>query len=168
MVVLLAACGDDIREKAAPQSPVGPVPAFDQRTGDPQRGWEALISEGYVGCGVPLTAYRQVFDPAPPHVRLPGRTGTNAELPFNMTAFKTASGIEVARSIGKAPAAAAAMRSAASPRTTSARPLWRSASTSGSYDPSLSRPPAMRTALGSRRPRSAATDAPTFVPFEAS
>jgi mono/diheme cytochrome c family protein len=95
VVGVLAGCGDDVREPKAPQSPVGPVPAYDQRTGDPQRGWDALINEGYVGCGVPLTAYRQVFDPAPPHVRLPGRSGVNAEMPFNMTAFTTASGVEV-------------------------------------------------------------------------
>jgi mono/diheme cytochrome c family protein len=71
------------------------VPAFDQRAGDPGRGWDALINEGYVGCGAPLTAYRKVFDAAPPSARLPGRTGANAEMPYNMTAFRTASGVEV-------------------------------------------------------------------------
>ncbi|MDQ3334017.1 MAG: c-type cytochrome [Myxococcota bacterium] len=95
VLVGLVACGDDVREPKAPTSPTGPIPAYEQRTGEAPRGWSALINEGYVGCGVPLTAYRKVFDPAPPHARLPGRTGTNAELPFRMTAFKTASGVEV-------------------------------------------------------------------------
>ena len=94
-VVLAAACGDDIREPKAPTSPVGPVPAYDQRAGDPVRGRAALINEGYVGCGIPLTAYRKVFDAAPAATRLPDRTGTNADLPYRMTAFKTASGVEV-------------------------------------------------------------------------
>jgi hypothetical protein len=95
VLVGLVACGDDIREPKAPTSPTGPVPAYDQRSGDAARGWSALINEGYVGCGVPLTAYRKVFDPAPAHTRLAGRTGANAEMPFRMTAFKTASGVEV-------------------------------------------------------------------------
>lgn len=95
IVVLAAACGDDVREPKAPTSPLGPVPMYEQRTGDPMRGWSALINEGYVGCGVPLTAYRKVFDAAPPYARLPDRTGTNADLPYRMTAFETASGVEV-------------------------------------------------------------------------
>ena len=94
-LILLAACGDDLREPKAPTSPVGPVPAYDQRTGDAARGWSALINEGYVGCGIPLTAYRKVFDAAPSRSRLPGRTGANAEMPYRMTAFTTARGVEV-------------------------------------------------------------------------
>ncbi|MCW5803812.1 MAG: c-type cytochrome [Deltaproteobacteria bacterium] len=90
-----AACGND-HGVVAPSSPVGDVPAFDQRTGDPANGWRALIEEGYVGCGVPLTAYRKVFNQQiPASYRLPERTGANAELPYNMTAFTTASGVEV-------------------------------------------------------------------------
>lgn len=95
LLILLVACGDDYREPVAPTSPLGPVPVYEQREGDAARGWSALINEGYVGCGVPLTAYRKVFDPAPPSVRLDGRTGANAEMPYRMTAFRTASGVEV-------------------------------------------------------------------------
>src|SRR5215207_1394001 len=94
-MILLVACGDDHREPMAQTSPTGPVPPYDQRTGDAETGWSALINEGYVGCGVPLTAYRKVFDPAPASVRLAGRTGANAEMPYRMTAFRTASGVEV-------------------------------------------------------------------------
>ena len=89
----LVACGGDSLD--APTSPVGPVPEFDQRTGDPANGWRALIEEGYVGCGIPLSAYRKVFpDPAPASVRL-DRTGINADLPYDLTAFRTASGVDV-------------------------------------------------------------------------
>jgi hypothetical protein len=90
----LIGCGGS-PELDAPTSPVGPVPAYDQRPGDPEAGRRALFEEGYVGCGVPLTAYRKVApDPAPPHLRL-DRAGPSAELPDNLTAFTTASGVEV-------------------------------------------------------------------------
>jgi mono/diheme cytochrome c family protein len=89
----LVGCGEGLD---APIAPVGPVPAYDQRAGDPANGYRALLDEGYVGCGIPMEAYRKVFPgPAPASERLPGRTGTNAELPYNFTAFTTASGVEV-------------------------------------------------------------------------
>lgn len=89
----LAGCGEGLD---APIAPVGPIPAYAQRTGDPANGYRALLDEGYVGCGIPMEAYRKVFpDPAPASERLPGRSGTNAELPYNFTAFTTASGVEV-------------------------------------------------------------------------
>ncbi len=93
--VVFLACGGS-GEPAAPTSPVGPVPEFDQRTGDAANGWRALIEEGYVGCGVPLTAYKRVSpDPAPAEYLLADRTGANADLPYNLTAFRTASGVDV-------------------------------------------------------------------------
>src|SRR5688572_82261 len=89
----LVACGGP--DLDAPSSPVGPVPAFEQRLGDPAAGWRAIIEEGYVGSGVPLTAYRKVQpDPAPPSLRL-DRSGPSADLPYNLTAFTTASGVDV-------------------------------------------------------------------------
>jgi len=91
----LLACGGT-GEPDSPTSPVGEIPEFEQRTGDAANGWRALIEEGYVGCGVPLTAYRRVSsDPAPPELRLADRTGVNADLPYNLTAFRTPSGVDV-------------------------------------------------------------------------
>jgi len=90
----LVACGND-SERASPVSPIGEVPAFEQRTGDAANGYRALIEEGYVGCGIPLATYRKVFpDPAPAELRLE-RGGINADLPYNLTAFRAASGIDV-------------------------------------------------------------------------
>lgn len=66
-----------------------------QRPGDPQKGYEALVNRGYVSCGIPYSIYSQFFSPAPESERLPGRTGRNAELPFNQTALTTKSGVEV-------------------------------------------------------------------------
>src|SRR5207244_1724746 len=87
--------GNDRGEPRAPSSPVGDVPEYAQRTGDPARGWRALIENGYVGCGVPMSAYNKVAQPAPDELRLPDRTGANAPLPYNLTAFTTASGVDV-------------------------------------------------------------------------
>jgi mono/diheme cytochrome c family protein len=92
VICLLAACGEDLD---APRSPVGAVPESEQRTGDAREGWRALIEEGYVGCGLPLSAYKRVFpEPAPEAVRL-DRAGPSADLPYNLTAFRTASGVDV-------------------------------------------------------------------------
>ena len=93
-LIALVACGDS-GEPKAPTSPVGPVEPYEQRAGDAQRGYLALVNEGYVGCGIPLSAFRKVFQPVPEAARLPGRTGANAEMPANMTAFRTASGVDV-------------------------------------------------------------------------
>src|SRR5205814_9690547 len=87
--------GDTRGEPPGASSPVGEVPAYPQRTGDAAAGWRALIEGGYVGCGVPMSAYKRVSQPAPPSERLPDRGGINAELPYNLTAFTTATGVEV-------------------------------------------------------------------------
>jgi cytochrome c5 len=88
-------CGGEAREPWPTESPLGPVEPEPQREGDAETGYSALVNAGYVGCGVPYSAYAQVFTAAPPELRLPGREGVNAELPFNMTAFTTSSGVEV-------------------------------------------------------------------------
>jgi hypothetical protein len=90
--LVAAACGEGLD---APRSPVGPVEETEQRLGDPAEGWRALVEEGYVGCGLPLSAYRQVFpEPAPEAARVE-RAGLSADLPYNLTAFTTASGVDV-------------------------------------------------------------------------
>src|SRR5688572_29126789 len=89
--VLLVACGggqdgdDDVTE-----SPPGPIPEYPQRDGDPAAGWRALIEEGYVGCGIPRSAYDQVFAPAPEWARL-DRPGNAATLPYTYNGFRTSS-----------------------------------------------------------------------------
>jgi cytochrome c5 len=71
------------------------VPPSTQRAGDPDAGYQALVNNGYVSCGVPYSAYIRVIGAAPEASRLPGRTGHNAELPYNFTASTTPSGVEV-------------------------------------------------------------------------
>jgi mono/diheme cytochrome c family protein len=72
-----------------------PIPADPQRKGDPKKGYTALVNEGYVSCGVPETAFAQVFGAAPPDQQIPGRNAKNATLPYNLTRFTTSDGIDV-------------------------------------------------------------------------
>ncbi len=89
----LAACGSDGADPPLESEP-GPIPAYEQRAGDADAGWRALIENGYVGCGIPKSAYDQVFSPAPEWARL-DRGGSNATMPYNFTAFRTTGGVEV-------------------------------------------------------------------------
>jgi mono/diheme cytochrome c family protein len=69
--------------------------AEPQRAGDPTKGYDALVNNGYVPCGIPYSAFAQVYGPAPETMRVPGRTGRNAELPYNFTSMKAKSGVEI-------------------------------------------------------------------------
>jgi hypothetical protein len=73
---------------------IGPVPEYPQREGDAERGYRLLVNEGYVGCGLPYSAF-SLQGAAPEHLRLPGREGHNAELAYDSNAFVTQSGVEV-------------------------------------------------------------------------
>jgi len=70
---------------AALHSPTGVVPAAAQRAGNPQAGWQALISADYVSCGLPLVAFKQLASAngMVAKNRLQ-RTGPAAELPYSL------------------------------------------------------------------------------------
>lgn len=74
------------------------IPPYEQRPGDPETGYTALVSAGYVGCGVPYSAYTQAFPAAPENRRLPGRTGLNETLSYDFNAFTLPSGVDVVSS----------------------------------------------------------------------
>ena len=96
-VMLLSACGQE--EPSPPTiSPVGPVPAEEQRSGNPEKGYQMLVNEPYVTCGVPYSAYQQITEAPDPRYLLPGREGRNAELPYWLTARTTEAGIELVTS----------------------------------------------------------------------
>jgi mono/diheme cytochrome c family protein len=88
-----AACGGGDGGPPLESEP-GPIPEYPQRAGDADAGWRALIENGYVGCGIPRSAYDQVISPAPEWARL-DRGGANATLPYNFTSFQTTSGVDV-------------------------------------------------------------------------
>ena len=64
------------------------IPPEPQAPGDPVKGYEALVTKGYITCGIPWL----LFGLAKPALgsyadgeALPGRSGKNAEVPFNWT-----------------------------------------------------------------------------------
>lgn len=83
--------------EAATPTPADPgvLTAEPQRSGDAARGWQALVNEGYVGCGAPRALYDRFAGTAPAGWRLPGRDGRGAELPYFANAYTAPSGVEV-------------------------------------------------------------------------
>lgn len=97
-LLVLAGCHADetgTTSSTGGDGPEVPIAADPQRQGDPAKGYSALVGEGYVSCGVPNTAFSQVFGPAPASEQLPGRDAKNAKLPYNLTRFTTTDGIDV-------------------------------------------------------------------------
>ena len=66
-----------------------------QRPGDAAQGYQTLIDQGYITCGIPLRLYQQFAPPTASANKLAGRTGQNADLPYYFTATTTKSGVEV-------------------------------------------------------------------------
>ncbi|MEO8702055.1 MAG: hypothetical protein ABI867_18575 [Kofleriaceae bacterium] len=97
-VVVVACGGSDAPHVELPAPPPvavaseGMIAPEPQRAGDPKRGWEALVSEGYVGCGVPRTLWKQFGGTTPASWRLDRTSG--ADLPYFMNAAKSPAGIE--------------------------------------------------------------------------
>jgi len=71
----------------------GPIPAWPQRAGDPVRGFEALLGEPYVACGLPYRAW-EALGGADSGPRLPGRSGAGADLPYFNNLATNADGVE--------------------------------------------------------------------------
>ncbi len=69
-----------------------------QRPGDPDLGWELMMNEGYVGCGLPASAFPllKYVTPVTPDEVLPGRTGPAAEFPFKWNYHVAESGVPLA------------------------------------------------------------------------
>jgi cytochrome c5 len=97
-----AACGGEPARRplppppaptAAPADELAPIPPDPQRPGDARRGWEALVTEGYVGCGVPRSLYDRFAGAAHPAARVERARG--AELPYYLNAAVMPSGVEV-------------------------------------------------------------------------
>jgi mono/diheme cytochrome c family protein len=101
LVLTLAACdGESDRGDASGRfrSSTGPVPETPQRAGDAAAGYQALVNEPYVSCGMPYSAFRRLTPETDPADLLPGREGRNAELPYHLTAHTNADGVEIVSS----------------------------------------------------------------------
>ena len=94
--------GGSLGGPASPRSKADPglIPASSQRPGDPAKGYDALINRAAVGCGLPYSAYRKArgVRRSAPALAPPGRTGRNAELPYQLTARGSATGVELVTS----------------------------------------------------------------------
>jgi mono/diheme cytochrome c family protein len=93
-----ASTGDPARPPG-PWDEGWPIPHTPQVPGDPEAGYRALLAEGYVSCGVPWSVWPLIKDMLGDFTRgapLPGRTGKNAEVPYNWTVHTPASGVEIA------------------------------------------------------------------------
>ena len=95
LALALAACDDTEPGAEDHRSPLGAVTAADQRPGDPEAGYRALVNEPYVSCGMPYDAYARVAGEMGEAATLPGREGRNAELPYALTAHVNADGVEI-------------------------------------------------------------------------
>jgi hypothetical protein len=76
------------------------VDALSQRTGDPVKGRIALLNNGlpnkpFISCGVPYTLYSKLRGPTPGNLRIPGRLGHNADLPYYLSTAVTRRNVEV-------------------------------------------------------------------------
>ena len=87
-VLALTGCtrGDDA-SSPFPSAPIGPVPEYEQLPGDPAAGFDTLVNEGYVSCGVPHSVYAEVNPEVPESAKLAGRSARNADLPYFATSF---------------------------------------------------------------------------------
>ena len=83
---------------AATSYPVVVIGAEPQRPGDPAKGYRALVNEAYVPCGIPYSAYSQVYGPASAADTIPGREGRNATLAYDFTSMTTKEGVELVTS----------------------------------------------------------------------
>lgn len=79
---------------------VGQIPASPQRSGDPEKGYDALINRAVLTCGIPHGAYLKAVgeDRPDPGPQFTGRRGLNAELPFGLTAYRAPSGVDLVTS----------------------------------------------------------------------
>jgi mono/diheme cytochrome c family protein len=95
-LIALVGCGSS--SMSAPPPPDFPYPSIaaePQRAGDPAKGYDYLVNGGYISCGIPKSLYDQVFPPASASLRIPGRTGDNADLAYNFSAATSSEGVRV-------------------------------------------------------------------------
>ncbi|MEM6990722.1 MAG: hypothetical protein AAF721_09500 [Myxococcota bacterium] len=94
-----ADASDDGAPEPGPWDAGWPIPPSEQVPGDIDSGYWAMLNEGYVTCGIPFSIFDLVsgalgsFASGDP---LPGRTGPNAEVPYNWTVHVAESGAEIA------------------------------------------------------------------------
>ncbi|MGH8559943.1 MAG: hypothetical protein ACRESZ_21320 [Methylococcales bacterium] len=99
-IVLLAlllthACDRESAEQSIQLPALGYVPATVQRAGDPEAGYDALVNQPYITCGIPYSAYQRGANPLRPDQLLPGRNAQNRDLPYLLTNHTTAGNVRL-------------------------------------------------------------------------
>lgn len=94
LFLTLSACTEPDNGDVQKAEP-GPVPAAEQRPGNPEAGYDVLVNGGYLTCGMPYSAWVRTAQPRESLPPLAGRRGRNADLPYYFTAYHNAEGVEV-------------------------------------------------------------------------
>ena len=95
VVTLVAACAADPKPGPQPDWPYPQIPSEPQRAGDAAKGYDYLLNGGYITCGIPKTAFDQVFGNPPVADKIDGRTGDSKNLPFYYSAATSSEGVTV-------------------------------------------------------------------------
>ncbi len=90
IVVIFYNCKDDDRV-SIPEGTIA-LPSYDQRSGDPEAGFEYLIYGDYVGHGIPYQAYNLAMGNGQNRLN---RTGDNATVAYDFTAVDAPNGVRV-------------------------------------------------------------------------
>ncbi len=98
MVFVVVGCAPGAEPPPEPYVWPDAIPAEPQREGDPDAGYDAFVNEGYISCGIPWSVFEIAVSPATPEELIPGRTGRNAEIAYNWTAFTTEGGVDLVSS----------------------------------------------------------------------
>ena len=89
--------GDD-GDPAAPWDQGWRIPPSEQVPGDADAGYWSMLNEGYVSCGIPFSLFGVAQGSLGSYANgdpLPGRTGPNAEVPYNWTVHLNEDGVEI-------------------------------------------------------------------------
>lgn len=96
-VALLSACSEPASDTdSSPtvgKAPVGPIPAYEQQSGDAAAGYEAILDADYASCGPPYDAWRRVTPATAQPSALP-RSGAGS-LPYFMSLRDNADGVRI-------------------------------------------------------------------------
>lgn len=84
-------CKDDTTTVDYPTGTT-PIPASEQRSGNPNDGYEYLVYGNYVGSGVPYGAFSLAMGNGS---NLLNRTGDNEQVPYDFTAVDASNGVRV-------------------------------------------------------------------------
>lgn len=95
LLVFFTNCKDELSTENPPAPPVGttPIPASEQRNGDPDSGYDYLVYGDYVGNGIPIGAFNLAGQGSDEN--LLGRTGDNENIPHDFTAVDAPNGVRV-------------------------------------------------------------------------